>query len=260
MRGEVTAAIQIIYRNSFPKTLAPSGGEAVKPVKLSPDRDPVTSSDGIVTVIIKATNAQTAEKTLPNEEAVADFRLSTDALNYHRVEWRLREELGDVPVTVMQNVRTKLCNKRGYEAEEFDAALIATRERPRLPYGWTAMDLAQRRLASRPIRLLKPELEASRYAKGIIGLAIYLQEIQKEEPILLPVEQVREWLAAKKVVVAGTITKLVELGLLEMTKAEYNTGSAREFIFRGIEGKDYVVESREGKPRTLKAKPNDQAG
>ena len=106
------------------------------------------------------------------------------------------------------------------------------------------MDLAQRRLAARPIRLLNPELEASRYAKSIAGLAIYLQEIQMEEPILLPVEQVREWLSAKKVVVAGTITRLVELRLLEMTKAAYNTGSAREFKFIGVEGKDYEAERR----------------
>jgi len=231
----------------------------VKPVKLSPDRDPVNNSDEIVTIIVKATDSQVAEKTLPDEEAVADFRLSTDALNYHRVEWRLREELESVPPKVIENVRAKLCKKRGYEPEEFDAALIATRDRPRLPYGWTAMDLAQRRLEARPIRLLNPQLEASRYAKGVVGLAVYLQEIQKEEPILLPVEQVREWLAAKKVVVSGTITKLVELGLLEMTKPDYNTGSAREFLFRGIKDKDYVVESREGKPRALKTKKNDKA-
>lgn len=205
------------------------------------------NSDGIVLVFVKATNAQIKEKTLPDEEAVADFRLSTDALNYHRIEWRLREELGSTPLPVMKNVKKKLCVRRGYEPEEFDAALIATKDRPRLPYGWTAMDAAQRRLAAKPIRLLNPELEASRYAKGIVGLALYLQEIQKDEPILLPVEQVRAWLAAKKVVVAGTIAKLAQLGILEMTKREYNTGSAREFLFRGVEGKDYVFD--EGSPK-----------
>ena len=225
----------------------------MKPVKLNPDQPPVTTSDEMVVVIVKATNAQIAEKTLPGDEAVADFRLSTDALNFHRVEWRLREELGDVSPTLIRNVRMKLCRKRGYEAEEFDAALTATRERPRLPYGWTAMNLAQRRLEARPIRLLNADLETSRYAKGIVGLALYLQEYQKEQPILLPVEQVREWLAAKKIVVAGTIKNLVELGLLEMTKAEYNTGSAREFMFRGEKGKDYELVSLgqkiEKKPR-----------
>jgi len=228
----------------------------MKAVELNPGQ-PVSKSDEIVLVIVKATNAQVAEKTLPDGEAVADFRLSTDALNYHRVEWRLREELGEVPSGVINNVKLKLCRKRAYDAEEFDAALIATRERPRLPYGWTAMDLAQRRLAARPIRLLNSELEESRYAKGIIGLALYLQEIQGEEPILLPVEQVREWLKAKKVVVAGTIIKLVELGLLEMTKAEYNTGSAREFMFRGVKGKDYEVERGGPKP-ARKPKPQQE--
>jgi len=43
-------------------------------------------------------------------------------------------------------------------------------------------------------------------------------------------------------VIAGTITRLVEMGLLEMTKATYNTGSAREFRFKGAEGKDYVFQ------------------
>ncbi len=217
----------------------------MKPIKLNSDATPVSSSDQIVLVILRATNAQIADKKLPDEEAVADFRLSTDALNYHRIEWRIREEQGKLEQKLMGNVRTKLCRKRGYDAEEFDAALIATKERPRLPYGWTTMDLAQRRLTARPVRLLNPELEASRYAKGIFGLALYLQEIQKEEPILLPVEQVRAMLSAKKVVVAGTITKLVELRLLEMTKSTYNTGSAREFRFRGKEGKDFIFEGGE---------------
>ncbi|MCU0704895.1 MAG: hypothetical protein MUF18_13030 [Fimbriiglobus sp.] len=180
-----------------------------------------------------------AANVLGDESAIADFRLSTIALNYHRVEWRLKEELAEPPIALLERIKAGICQRKGYEPEEFDAALIATRDRPRLPYGWTAMDLAQRRLASRPVKLLNPELEASRYAKGIIGLAVHLQQIQKDEPILLPVDHVREVLAAKKVVVAGTITRLIELGLLELTKAVYHTGSAREFRFRGIEGKDY---------------------
>ncbi len=229
----------------------------MKPVKLNPDRPPVTTSDEIVLVIVKASNAQVAAKTLPDDDAVDDFRLSTDALNYHRVEWRLREELGEIPPKLIENVRTKLCRKRGYEIEEFDAALIATRGRPRLPFGWTSMDLAQRRLTARPIRLLNAELEASRYAKGIVGLALYLQEIQKEEAILLPVEQVREILTAKKVVIAGTITKLVELGVLEMTNAEYNTGRAREFRFRGVEGKDYMFDTGGPKDNRKQKPPSE---
>ena len=135
-----------------------------------------------------------------------------------------------------------ICFGRAYAEDELSAALIATRDRPRLPFGWNAMDLAKRRLERQPVRLLNPELELSRYAKGIVGLAVHLQGIQGDEAILLPVDLVREALQAKKVVVAGTITKLVESGLLEMTKATYNTGSAREFKFLGIEGKDYVFE------------------
>ncbi len=217
---------------------------------MSPDHDPISTPNEFVILILTASETQMAGKlaanALESEEAVADFRLSTIALNYHRVEWRLKEELPQYPAVLLEKIKAGICQRKGYEPEEFDAALIATRDRPRLPYGWTAMDLAQRRLASKPLKLLNPELEASRYAKGIIGLAVYLQQIQKDEPILLPVEQVREVLAAKKVVVAGTITKLIELGLLEMTKADYHTGSAREFKFRGVEGKDYEFASTTG--------------
>ena len=117
---------------------------------------------------------------------------------------------------------------------------MATRSRARLPFGWTTFDLAAHRLQKQPVELLDPELNASRYAKGVIGLAIHLQAIQKEEPILLPVEQVRGILKAKKIVISGTITMLVERGLLELTKADYHTGSAREFRFRGVQGTDYT--------------------
>lgn len=209
-------------------------------IKLHDDQEPVTTTAGIAVVILTASDAQTAGKPIEDPEGAADFRLSTDALNYHRVAWRLREEWGQVDEADLERLKTRICQARGYEREEFDAALIATRSRPRLPYGWTAMDLAARRLHTRPIRLMNEDLDASRYAKGVIGLAIHLQELQKEEPILLPVDQVRAILAAKKVVVAGTITKLVESGMLRMTKATYNTGSAREYLFKGVEGKDYV--------------------
>lgn len=229
----------------------------MQPIRMSPDHDPISTPNEFVILILTASETQMAGKlaanALESEEAVADFRLSTIALNYHRVEWRLKEELPQYPAVLLEKIKAVICQRKGYEPEEFDAALIATRDRPRLPYGWTAMDLAQRRLASKPLKLLNPELEASRYAKGIIGLAVYLQQIQKDEPILLPVEQVREVLAAKKVVVAGTITKLIELGLLEMTKADYHTGSAREFKFRGVEGKDYEFVSALG-PREQEQK------
>ncbi len=211
-------------------------------VQFTPEGVPVTTFSELASVVIAATDAQIEGMRVESDEARADLRLSSDALNLHRVEWRLREEWGEIDLTMAEKVKGRICKRRGYDAEEFEAALIATKHRPRLPYGWTALDLAVRRLESRPVRLLNADLESSRYAKGVLSLAIHLQDIQGQEPILLPVEQVREILAAKKVVVAGTITKLVEMGLLEMTKAAYNTGSAREFRFRGEEGKDYVFE------------------
>lgn len=212
------------------------------PVKLTPDSEPTNSSIGMAKVIIAATDEQVAGAKLREDEAREDFELSSDALNYHRVIWRLREEWGEVPPEFESKLLGNVCARREYDEEEFEAALIATRDRPRLPFGWNAMDLAKRRLERQPVRLLNPELELSRYAKGIVGLAVHLQGIQGDEPILLPVDLVRAALQAEKVVVAGTITKLVDCGLLEMTKANYNTGSAREFKFLGVEGKDYVFE------------------
>ena len=213
----------------------------MKPIYLhGPDQPPATSFADIAGLICAATDKQVAEKDLPDDESRDDFQLSSDALNYYRIEWRLREEWGELDEALNEKIKSRVCKIRGYDREEFDAALMATKHRARLPYGWTAWDVAIRRLETHPVKLLNSELESSRYAKGIITLAIHLQEIQKDEPILLPVDQVREFLKAKKVVVAGTILKLVEMGLLEMTKANYNTGSAREFLFKGEVGKDYV--------------------
>jgi hypothetical protein len=211
----------------------------VKPIKLTPDSPPVKSAAELAAVITSATDAQVADKPISDPEGYADFLLSTDTLNYHRLLWRLTEEWGEVEEVLGEKVAERICRRRGYDREEFDAALVATAGRPRLPYGMTAMDLATRRMRTRPVRLLDAELEESRYARGVLTLAIHLQELQKEEPILLPVEQVRELLGAKKVVVSGTISKLIQRGLLELTKPDYHTGSAREFRFRGVEGRDY---------------------
>lgn len=94
-------------------TSSQAGGETMKPIQLNHGQPPVSSSDEIVQVIMKATNAQIAEKSLPDEEAVADFRLSTDALNYHRIVWRIREEQEEVQPKLVGNVRSKLCRKCG---------------------------------------------------------------------------------------------------------------------------------------------------
>ena len=217
----------------------------MKSVRLTQDSEPISTSREFASVITAATKAQITDMPISSPEVKADLQLSTDALNLHRLEWRLREEWGSVESKLINRIKERICKKKGYESEEFEAALLATRNRPRLPYGWTALDLAVKRVETRPIQLLDEDLEASRYAKGILGLAIHLQEIQGDEPILLPVEQVREILSAKKVVVAGTITKLVDMGLLEITKPEYHTGSAREFRFRGEEGTDYIFKKVE---------------
>lgn len=210
----------------------------IKPIFLNRD-EPSSNTTDFAAVVIGATDGQAEEKNFTDQEVIDDFVISSDALNILRVEWRLREEWGTVDPLVPERIRDKVCKARGYEREELDAALQAVAARPRLPYGWTALQVAAKRLETRPIVLLNSELEASRYARGVLAIAIHLQDIQKAKPILLPVEQVREILTAKKVVVAGTILNLVKLNLLEMTKAAYSTGSAREYKCLAVEGTDF---------------------
>ena len=117
------------------------------PTMLDPDHASARKSSHLADAIASATDEQTVKKDLKGAEAVSDFRLSSDALNFHRVERRLREEWGEVDATLMERLKARLCRRRGYEPEKFEAAIIATRKRPRLPFGWTAMDLARAAIA-----------------------------------------------------------------------------------------------------------------
>ena len=121
-------------------------------VRLTPGGELVMNADGIVRALVTATAEQLASMAARSDETLEDLLLSTDALNFHRIEWRLREEWDaweDEDSKRMARVKVKLCKGRGYEPDEFEAALVATKKRPRLPFGWTALDFASHRLRTR---------------------------------------------------------------------------------------------------------------
>ncbi|MFI5458102.1 MAG: hypothetical protein ACHRXM_21925 [Isosphaerales bacterium] len=111
----------------------------------------------------------------------------------------------------------------------------------RLPFGWTALDLARFRAHKQPIRLLDAGLAHSRLATEIAGIALQLQQLQKEKPILLPIDPLREMFGQRKVVVSGVVIRLVEAGLLRFVDGKYHTGKAREFLFSGQEHQHYAA-------------------
>src|SRR5262249_29312354 len=147
-----------------------------------------------------------------------EFQLGTDALNYWRLRWRCGEEWGTFGFgePFEEKVRAKLCAKRSYDPDEFASALEATKGRARLPFGWTALDFALHRAKSAPIRLLSPELKG-RVPTLIANIAFQLQEIQQAKSILLPIDQLRIVLGLRKLVVSGTVLRLIQAGIIEYT-------------------------------------------
>lgn len=200
-----------------------------------------TQPSDLVEVILAATVRQVAEKAIADDEGRADFAISSDALNYWRMAWRCATEWGTqgLDPAVAEQVKTGICAARGYDADDFDSALEATKGRARLPFGWTALDLAWHLARREPIRLLDPALVGKRVPTAIAGIARQLQLLQGEEPILLPIDQIRGLLEQRKIVVSGAVQRLVEAGLLAYADKSYHTGKAREFRFTGVEGEHY---------------------
>jgi len=62
-------------------------------------------------LIVAATNAQMSEIAIDGKEERDEFRLATDGLNFHRVEWRLREELGEVDAALLDKVKGEISTK-----------------------------------------------------------------------------------------------------------------------------------------------------
>lgn len=219
----------------------------MRPIALGKDVVANTPAD-LVSVILAASDKQVEAKAIISEEVRADFRLSSDALNYARVAWRCAEEwaTGIFDPSLARQVREGICTARGYDADDFDSALHATGRRARLPFGWTAIDFALRRSRLRPIRLLVPELAGKPVPTAIAGIALMLHEIQGGEPILLPIDQIRGLLHQRKIVISGAVQRLVEAGILLFEDRTYWTGKAREFRFTAIEGEHYAFVETSG--------------
>ncbi len=197
--------------------------------------------EALASVILAASDKQVAEKTIDDPEGRADFLISTDALNYWRMAWRCSAEWGTAGLeeAVAEGMRAAICSVRGYDPDDFDSAIQGTRGRARLPFGWTALDLAWKLAQKEPIRLIDPLLDGKKVPTAIAGIAHRLQVLQGNEPILLPIDQLRGMLQQRKIVVSGAVQRLVEAKLLDYADKSYHTGKAREFRFVGVEGEHF---------------------
>jgi hypothetical protein len=210
---------------------------AMPPLELATGLVATRPSD-LVEAILRATDKQVAAKAIADPEGRDEFGISSDALNYWRLAWRCAVEWGE-PVlreNVAFEMKAGICAARKYEPDDFDSTLQAVKGRARVPFGWTALDLAWHLCRQEPIRLLDPELAGKRVPTSIAGMSYQLQRHQEGDPILLPIDQIRVILQQRKIVVSGAVQRLLEAGLLEYADKSYHTGKAREFRFIGMEG------------------------
>jgi hypothetical protein len=204
------------------------------------------SPKALAELILADSNNQVEAKGLADADVRSEFLLSCDALNYARVAWRCAVEWGHgtrgLDDNIGQRIRELICDKRGYEGDDFDSARQAVSRRVRLPYGWSAIDYAHRLAQKEPIRLLQPDLAGKKLPTLIANIAYQLSLIQDKDPILLPIDQLRAFLQQRKIVVSGVVQRLVEAGVLRFQDRNYRTGKAREFRFVGQPGEHFEIE------------------
>ena len=211
----------------------------MRQITLLPNLMAETPAD-LAGAVIAASDRQVEVKGIEDPVGRDEFGISSDALNFHRIVWRCTEELGqEFDARVGRQIKAEICRLRGYDPDDFESALLATKGRARLPFGWTALELARFRARQEPIRLLDGELAHSRLATEIAAIALQLQRLQKDKPILLPIDQLREMFSQRKVVVSGAVLRLIEAGILKVVDGKYHTGKAREFFFSGVEHEHY---------------------
>ncbi len=211
------------------------------PVELRPGVE-VRSTIDMAELILREALDQVEAKKLENDDDRGEFMLGCIALIYLRLWLRFSEDLdSENPAPeVFHELRKTICQKCRYSAEEFNLAVLAVNERVRLPYGYLPLQLAHLRAIKRPIRLLKEGL--GEVATQIASIALQLQRQQDSDPILLPVEQIRQLLGLRKLVVSGALTQLIRAGILQPTDGTWHTGKAREFRFAGKENEDFEKE------------------
>jgi hypothetical protein len=228
----------------MPELLKEPGTVALFPLKLREDLEVHDPTDMAVLVIAE-TGAQVAAKASQSREVQSEYRFSCDCLNANRMVLRLLEEGWDADQRdfIVTAMIQHICTKRGYDVEDFRAGMEATRKRARFPFGLRPLTMARERALKKPIQLKDPSLEKAKTAHLIANLAYHLQKIVGENnPIMLPVEEVRKLFGLRKLVVSGTIRLLMFAGVLECTNPLYHTGRARQFRFVGLRGVHYETE------------------
>jgi hypothetical protein len=179
-----------------------------------------------------------------NPDVLFEFLMACIALNFVRIRWRYNVENStrNFEEDAGQRVREIICEKRGYELDDFDSALQGVAPRVRLPYGWSAIDFAFRQAQREPIRLIQPGLAGKKLPTAIANIGYRLSLIQDKDPILLPIDQLRSFLQQRKIVVSGAVQRLIEAGVLTYQDKFYRTGKAREFRFTGKFGEHIEYE------------------
>lgn len=204
-----------------------------------------TRPSDLVDAVLQATDKQVTAIAIADPEGRDEFTISSDALNYWRLAWRCAVEWSDLALLggILDEVEAGICAAREYEPDDFESTLQAVKGRARVPFGWSALDLAWHLCQKEPIRLLAPGLAGKRVPTSIAGIAYHLQIHQEADPILLPIDQIRGLLQQRKIVVSGAVQRLIEAGVLVYADQSYHTGKAREFRFVGVEGEHFVKEA-----------------
>ncbi|MGE0533443.1 MAG: hypothetical protein AB7O68_00610 [Pirellulales bacterium] len=201
------------------------------------------SVDDLADVLLMDSDVQVANKKLADSEERQEFLMGCDALNLWRLQWRLREEpqFVDDLVSTASSLREIICERRGYDAGEFSLAEEATEQRARFPFGLDPLRYASLLANKRPIRALNSEIQDP-LCQRILGIAVHLQRLNGPKPVLLPIEQLRTVLKARKLVVGGAVKRLQKHNLLFEVGEKAHTGRAREFRVGAMEGIDYEYE------------------
>jgi len=196
----------------------------------------------VAELVLNESDAQVMNKNFPTPDAREEYQVGCDALLLWRMKKRFDEEVLDPQdsLDAFGEIRDLICVKRGYDADDFSSALSATLSRVRFPYGISPMELAWIRTLERPMQLVHPELRGTRVPQLVAGIAYELQRQQDDEPILLPIEGLRVFVGARKLIISGVVVRLQTHGLLECTDSSYRIGKARKYRFIGKENTHFT--------------------
>ena len=143
----------------------------MEPIALTPDVEVKTPAD-LVSVIIKATDARSSP---PSRSATRRRSSASPPTASTTTGWPGGAPRSETPVfdpeLANHKVKASICRRRGYDPDDFASVLQATKERARLPFGWTALDLALSHHRKQPFRLLHPDVAGARLPTAIGALA-----------------------------------------------------------------------------------------